>query len=60
MIDFDDVTGFKFPLRIAYLDNDEQAIVHAVGDATPGRRFRILESRDTPHPGQGVGLEANE
>ena len=60
MIDFDNVTGFKFPLQITYLDNDEHAVVHAVGDVTPGRKFRILETRDMPHPGQGVCLEVSE
>lgn len=54
MAEFDNLTGFQFPLQISYLDNDEQAIVHALGDLTPGRKFRILETRGsslhTPTP----------
>lgn len=61
MVEFDNATGFKFPLRIAYLDNDEQTIVHAVGDLTPGRRFRILETRDSAHHGHQITcLETSE
>lgn len=60
MAEFDNLTGFQFPLRISYLDNEEQAIVSALGDLTPGRRFRILETRDSSLHSPNTCLETSE
>lgn len=60
MAEFDNVNGFKFPLQISYLDNDEPAIVNALRDLTPGRKFRVLEPRDSSLHNANACLETSE